>query len=231
MRPFTQRKDTCDFKSGTSAKQLIHHVYLPNFSAASRLLATSNKISAAGCSSTACVVRIHIQLSGERDLNAMTQTRLCVRLVQTIQTTTRRSTAISLIVLTMLLVTGSLITGCGSGGNGDGLTSAGSSGDGSAGLTGPASATLAWDPVGGVWGYFVHYGTQSSDSPGSCAYAQSAFSSTPTATVAGLAANTTYYFAVSSYNGLESTCSVELTRVTDPELRADASTGSLLQLH
>ena len=77
MRPFTQRKDTCDFKSGTSAKQLIHHVYLPNFSAASRLLATSNKISAAGCSSTACVVRIHIQLSGERDLNAMTQTRLC----------------------------------------------------------------------------------------------------------------------------------------------------------
>ena len=50
VRPFTQRKDTCDFKSRTSAKQLIHHVYLPNFSAASRLLATSNKISAAGCS-------------------------------------------------------------------------------------------------------------------------------------------------------------------------------------
>jgi hypothetical protein len=149
-----------------------------------------------------------------------------------IQPMTRQSPAISLVVLTMLLVTGSLITGCGSDGDGDGATSAGSSGDGSAGLTGPASATLAWDPVGGVWGYFIHYGTQSPRSPGSCAYAQSAFSSTPTATVAGLAANTTYYFAVSSYyNGLESTCSVELTTETDPELRADISARSLLQLH
>ena len=160
----------------------------------------------------------------------MTQTTLS-RLVQTIPTTTSQSAAIRLVVLTMLLVTGSLITGCGSGGDGDGSTSVGSSGDGSAGATGPASATLAWDPVGSVWGYYIHYGTQSSGSPGSCAYAQSVFSSTPTATVAGLAANTTYYFAVSSYNGLESTCSVELTRVTDPELHADASARSLLQLH
>jgi hypothetical protein len=124
--------------------------------------------------------------------------------MQTIQTTTRQSAAIRIVVLTMLLVTGSLITGCGSGG------------DGSAGLTGSGSATLAWDPVGSVWGYFIHYGTQSPGSPGSCAYAESVFSSTPTATVDGLAANTTYYFVVSSYNGLESTCSIELTRVTDP---------------
>jgi len=149
-------------------------------------------------------------------LIAMTQSTLSERLVYTIQTTTRQSAAIRLVVLTMLLVTGSLITGCGSGGHADGLTSAGSSGGGSAGLAGPASATMAWDPVGGVWGYFIHYGTQSPGSPGSCAYAESVFSSTPTATVDGLAANTTYYFAVSSYNGLESTCSVELTRVTDP---------------
>ncbi len=146
----------------------------------------------------------------------MKKTSLSVRLVQTIQTTTRQSAAIRAVVLTMLLVTGSLITGCGSGGDGDGLPSAGSSGDGSAGLTGPASATMAWDPVGSVWGYYIHYGTQSPDSPGSCEYAESVFSSTPTATVDGLEANTTYYFAVSSYNGLESTCSVELTRVTDP---------------
>ena len=145
------------------------------------------------------------------------------------QATTRHPAAFRLVVLAMLLFTDTLITGCGSGG--DGLTSAGSSGGGSAGLPGPASATLAWDPVGGVWGYFIHYGTQSPGSTGSCAYAQSAFSSTPTATVAGLAANTTYYFAVSSYNGLESTCSVELTTVTGPELRADATSRSLPQLH
>jgi hypothetical protein len=146
----------------------------------------------------------------------MKKTSLSVRLVQMIQTTTRQSGTIRVVVLTILLVTGSLITGCGSGGDGGGLPSAGSSGDGSAGLTGPASAALAWDPVGSVWGYFIHYGTQSPGSPGSCAYAESVFSSTPTATVDGLAANTTYYFAVSSYNGLESTCSIELTRMTDP---------------
>jgi hypothetical protein len=73
---------------------------------------------------------------------------------------------------------------------------------------------LSWDPVSRVLGYFIHYGPQSPGSPGSCAYAHSVFSSTPAATVAGLEANTTYYFAVSSYNGLESACSGEVSTVT-----------------
>jgi hypothetical protein len=117
-------------------------------------------------------------------------------------------------VLTMVLFIGSIMTGCGSGGDGEGLTTAGSAGDGSGGTGGPASASLTWDPVSGVLGYVIHYGTQSPGSPGSCAYAQSAFSSTPAATVAGLEANTSYYFAVSSYNGLESACSAEVSTIT-----------------
>src|SRR6478752_180744 len=105
--------------------------------------------------SSLCSPNSFLQRKG---LNAMKKPSLAVRLIQTIQTTTRQSAALRVVVLTMVLGTGSLITGCGSGGDGDGLPSAGSSGDGSAGLTGPASAILAWDPVGRVWGYFVHYG-------------------------------------------------------------------------
>jgi hypothetical protein len=108
----------------------------------------------------------------------------------------------------MLLIIGSIITNCGSG-DGDGLTTTGEPGTG-----GPASASLSWDPVSGVLGYIIHYGPQSPGSPGSCSYAQTLFSSTPGATVAGLEANTTYYFAVSSYNGLESACSAEVSTVT-----------------
>jgi hypothetical protein len=40
------------------------------------------------------------------------------------------------------------------------------------------------------------------------------FSSSPSVTVTGLANNTTYYFAVSAYNGLESACSAEVAMVT-----------------
>lgn len=138
-------------------------------------------------------------------------TTLAVRPLQSIQATTRQSAALRMIVLSLLLLTTAMVNSCGSGGDGGDLSSSATGGDAS----GPASASLAWDPVGGVFGYFIHYGTQSPDSPGSCAYAESTFSSTPTATVKGLAANTTYYFAVSSFNGLESGCSAELMKVTD----------------
>ncbi|WP_455388878.1 fibronectin type III domain-containing protein [Petrachloros mirabilis] len=79
---------------------------------------------------------------------------------------------------------------------------------------------MAWDPVQDptVTGYYVHYGLQSANSAGSCAYTQSSFSSSPAATVTGLAPNTTYYFAVSAYNGLESTCSTEVSTFTQQSL-------------
>lgn len=115
-------------------------------------------------------------------------------------------------ILGLLLVTGLIMTGCGSGDEG-----------------GPAaSATLSWDPVddvqGGqvhlglleqagihavVHGYYVYYGTESQGSSGSCSYPNRVFTSTPSATVTGLTPNTTYYFAVSAFNGLESECSGE----------------------
>ena len=116
--------------------------------------------------------------------------------------------------MVILLLTASMGNGCGSGEDGEAVSTNGASG-GDGVPSGPASASLAWDPVAGVVGYFIHYGTQSPNASGSCGYSQWTFSSTPMATVTGLAANTTYYFAVSSYNGLESACSAELSTVTD----------------
>jgi Viral BACON domain len=87
-----------------------------------------------------------------------------------------------------------------------------------------AFASLAWnaesDPF--VLGYYVHYGTQSPNSVGSCAYEQSIYYSlsslgnatTPTATISGLGTGATYYFAVSAYNGVESPCSTEVSKAT-----------------
>ena len=124
----------------------------------------------------------------------------------------RRATLTMLI--TRLVLTASILTSCSSSGDGGAPSTAGSGQDNSAVPAGPASASLAWDPVAGVLGYIVYYGTQRPGSPGSCAYSQSVFSSTPSATVAGLDADTTYYFAVSSYNGLESACSGEITTTT-----------------
>ena len=78
------------------------------------------------------------------------------------------------------------------------------------------AVSLAWDPVQdpSVTGYYIHYGNQSPNSPGSCTYTQSTFASSPTATISGLASGTTYYFAVSAYNGLESACSAEVWKST-----------------
>ncbi len=87
-----------------------------------------------------------------------------------------------------------------------------------------ASASLAWDPNTdpSVVGYYVHYGLQSPNSPGSCAYSNSAYyslaslanASSPTATISGLAMGTMYYFTVSAYNGIESACSNETSKTT-----------------
>lgn len=102
------------------------------------------------------------------------------------------------------------------GGGGTGGGSSSSSGGSSTSTSGAASASLSWTPVSSpdILGYIVHYGTSSPGSPGSCTYSSSTFSSSPFVTVTGLAPNTTYFFAVSAYNGLESACSSEVATVT-----------------
>lgn len=138
-----------------------------------------------------------------------------------------QSTALRILVLGLAFLAFTILNGCGSEGgptvsdvlghaeNGGSGASGGIGGGGSsAAPAGSAFASLAWDPVPDVVGYIVHYGTSTPGTPGSCAYAQSTFSSSPSATVTGLANNATYYFAVSAYNGLESACSAEVTTVT-----------------
>jgi hypothetical protein len=151
----------------------------------------------------------------------MAQTTIPVRLLAGAHSTRRLAAAFKNILLSFILVSASILAGCGSSEDGGKLSINGGSGGGPSGgssggavPTGAASAALAWDPVAGVSGYIIHYGIQSPNSPGSCAYAQSTFSTTPAATVTGLAEGTTYYFAVSAYNGLESACSGEVSTVT-----------------
>jgi len=125
----------------------------------------------------------------------------------------RTRTIFRTLSLGFIIIALSTVTGCGSGGgSGDGPIITDSQGAGA----GTASVSLAWNPVqeAGLMGYFVHYGTHPSNSHGSCAYAHSRFSSSPSITVHGLAPNTTYYFVVSAYNGLESACSSEVSTVT-----------------
>ena len=154
-------------------------------------------------------------------------TTLQLRLFQTHTRNTRQPRALGTLILGLAILTFSMLTGCGSSGDpgyvsitpssgGDGSNGSGSGGGSQTAVAGTASASLAWDPVSdsSVVGYIVHYGTQSPNSFGSCAYQQSTFSSSPSTTVTGLAASTTYYFAVSAYNGLESACSGEVTTVT-----------------
>jgi Fibronectin type III domain len=125
----------------------------------------------------------------------------------------RTRTIFRTLSLGFIIIALSTVTGCGSGGgSGDGpiITDPQGAGEGA------ASVSLAWNPVqeAGLMGYFVHYGTYPSNSHGSCAYAHSRFSSSTSITVTGLAPNTTYYFTVSAYNGLESACSAEVSTVT-----------------
>jgi fibronectin type III domain protein len=123
----------------------------------------------------------------------------------------RQSAALRALVLALAILTCSMLSACGSGGGGAGGGDTPAAGNVPAGN---ASASLAWDPVPDVVGYIVHYGTSTPGSPGSCSYAQSTFSSSPSAMITGLAENTTYYFTVSAYNGLESACSTEVSTVT-----------------
>ena len=126
-----------------------------------------------------------------------------------------QSTTLRILVLGFTFLAFTILSGCGSGGDESAANtdSPGSSSVGGA-PAGSAFASLAWDPVPDVVGYIVHYGTSSPGSPGSCAYAQSTFTTSPSATVTGLANNMTYHFAVSAYNGLESACSPEVSTVT-----------------
>ena len=100
------------------------------------------------------------------------------------------------------------LSGCG--GDGEGQTST----PADTGIT----ASLAWDPVPdpSVHSYFVYYGQQSPGQPGSCAYESSMRVISPSATVTNLDPDTLYYFVVSAHNGLESTCSNEVSTVTPP---------------
>ena len=109
-----------------------------------------------------------------------------------------------------------MLYGCGPDGQTESLATA---------LRGPApgavagvSLSVAWDPVSDptVVGYTLYYGTSSTNSFGSCAYKHSIFSSSSSVTISGLEPNTTYYFAVSAYNGLSSACSAEVSTTTRP---------------
>lgn len=79
-----------------------------------------------------------------------------------------------------------------------------------------ASARLTWNPVPdeSVLEYVIHYGRQSPNQSGSCAYESSISVDSPPATITNLDPNTLYYFTVSAYNGLESVCSNEVSIVT-----------------
>jgi hypothetical protein len=130
----------------------------------------------------------------------------------------RLTSIVAGLLLTMMPL---LLTGCGGGGGTGGDPSVtvtpGSSGGGSTPPVG-ATASLAWSAVQdpSVTAYFVHYGRQSPGQPGSCAYENSISVDSPSATVTDLDPNTVYYFTVSAYNGLESSCSNEVSTVTPP---------------
>ena len=113
------------------------------------------------------------------------------------------------IVAGLLLMMMPFLSGCGGGESGSQPIVAAPVG---------ATASLSWSPVPdpSVIAYFVHYGRQSPDQSGSCAYESSMYVASPSATVTNLEPNTVYYFTVSAYNGLESACSNEVSTVTDP---------------
>jgi hypothetical protein len=124
-------------------------------------------------------------------------------------TETARMPLCTALVTGLLLSIIPLLTGCGDGETG-----------GVAPSTPPVgvTASLAWSPVSdpSVSAYFVHYGQQSPNQSGSCAYESSISVNSPSATITNLDPNTLYYFTVSAYNGLESACSNEVSTVTPP---------------
>lgn len=112
---------------------------------------------------------------------------------------------LTFIITGLLLSVMPLLTGCGGEGTGGGSTPP-------VGVT----ASLAWEAAQdpSVTAYVVYYGRQSPNQSGSCEYERSAYVTSPSVTVEDLDPNTTYYFAVSAYNGQESACSNEVSTVT-----------------
>lgn len=125
----------------------------------------------------------------------------------------RMPLCLTTIVTSLLLSVMPLLTGCGGGGE-TGNDPSVTVNPGSGGAT----ASLSWNPVAdpSVSAYFVHYGRHSPGQAGSCAYESSMHVASPSATVTDLDPDTVYYFAVSAYNGLESTCSNEVSTHTPP---------------
>ncbi len=125
---------------------------------------------------------------------------------------------LTFIITSLLLSIMPVLTGCGGGGETGGDPSVTVAPGG--GSTPPVgvTASLAWSAVqdSSVTAYFVHYGRQSPNQSGSCEYERSVYVTSPSATVEDLDPDTTYYFAVSAYNGLESACSNEVSTVTPP---------------
>ncbi|THJ23623.1 MAG: fibronectin type III domain-containing protein [Nitrospira sp. CG24D] len=120
-----------------------------------------------------------------------------------------RNQSMRTLSICMLLTACTMLTGCGGGGEGAPAVSTSSS----AALP---TASLAWNPIedSSIVGYYVHYGRQSPGQSGSCSYEAAQFVESPNATISDLQPDTRYYFTVSSYNGLESACSSEVSTVT-----------------
>lgn len=106
--------------------------------------------------------------------------------------------------LTLVLL---FLTGCGADGEQQPLSPV--SGNG-------ALVSLVWDSVNepGIVGYYIHYGKQSPNAPGSCEYDQTIFVLSPQGIVTGLDPGSMYYFAVNAYNGALGPCSNEVQTQT-----------------
>jgi hypothetical protein len=96
------------------------------------------------------------------------------------------------------------LTGCGATGEQESLTPTG------------AMVSLVWDPVNdpSIVGYYIHYGKQSLNQSGSCTYDRAIFTDSQEGVVTGLDPGSTYYFAVSAYNGVRGDCSNEVSAKT-----------------
>jgi Fibronectin type III domain len=81
-----------------------------------------------------------------------------------------------------------------------------------------ASATVMWEPStdSHVNGYYIYYGRQQSEEQGVCSYEGRYAVDSPSVMIMDLEPNTPYFFAVSSYSGLESPCSKETLVITPP---------------
>ena len=140
-----------------------------------------------------------IPSSTEQHMNDLTKQQCSLPRTRVTETV-RMPLRLTAIAAGLLLSIMPVLTGCGGGEGGD---------------TG-ATASLAWSsvPDPSVSSYLVHYGRQSPNQSGSCAYENSMSVDSPSATVTNLEPNTLYYFAVSAYNGIESSCSNEVSTST-----------------